>query len=349
MKISVFYDHVQQAAKEQGLGMEEALDWVRANGIDAVEINADNFDDDGPDDARETEFIGIGRRFLKTDPDLRLSVSKLKNLLKGAGLEVSNVVSFYDWQEHPEDMRGYRQLSIAKTLGAHLVMPIPGLYSKENLRTDQQKKEHDNMLGAMQQFTAEALRQGLLPVIEDFDNVLSPIRNISGMREFLDACPGLGVAFDTGNFRYSAEDVLKAYPIFRDKIKHVHLKDRHIPTDRKGFPVIVSDTAGTENGGVIPTEEDLARRKRLYGEPLVTLDAQYMYPCAVGYGELPMHDIMSMLKKDGYDGYAVMEFYGASSFTDYIEESAEWIQGQINLKERKTYAARRAARKAVSK
>ena len=62
-----------------------------------------------------------------------------------------------------------------------------------------------------------------------------------------------------------------------------------------------------------------------------------------------MHDIMSMLKKDGYDGYAVMEFYGASSFTDYIEESAEWIQGQINLKERKTYAARRAARKAVSK
>ena len=46
------------------------------------------------------------------------------------------------------------------------------------------------------------------------------------MDSFLDVALDLKVTLDTGNFIFSAQDVLTAEQMFLPKIMHVHLKDR---------------------------------------------------------------------------------------------------------------------------
>ena len=60
----------------------------------------------------------------------------------------------------------------------------------------------------------------------------------------------LGHAFDTGNYLYCGEDVLPALEHFRDRIGHVHLKDRRAKSDAASVPV---------GAGIVPVEEVVAK------------------------------------------------------------------------------------------
>ena len=194
MKISTFYNHVADAAKQQGVSLEEMMLRVKALGID----------------------------YLEMDLSVAGHIEETAALLDKVGIRASNICVNYEWGKDPEDMLDDVQIRMAKAFHSDKIMPIPGLYSSEA----RDPKELENMLQGMKTLAAKAEAEGLGICIEDYDTVLSPIATMGGMKYFLDRIPNLKVAFDTGNFAYVCEDVLEAYRLFSDRIIHMHLKDR---------------------------------------------------------------------------------------------------------------------------
>ena len=101
-----------------------------------------------------------------------------------------------------------------------------------------------------------------------------------------------------GNFRFANQAVGDAYQLLRDRIGHVHLKDRSY-TQRNG------EGAKT------------------------ALDGVNLYPAPVGGGDLPLEDILAQLKRDGYDGIYTIEHYGANHALEYLKDSVAWVQARL--------------------
>ncbi len=148
------------------------------------------------------------------------------------------------------------------------------------------------MVQGMKKLSELAKENGLTLTIEDYDDAMSPIATIGGMKIFFDAIPDLKVAFDTGNFAFSGDDVIDAKREFIGRTRHVHLKDR------------LWTRTGT-------------------GDPKECPDGTLLWPCAVGDGDLPIKEILQELKAVGYNGYAMAEFFGAASYAELIEKSIE--------------------------
>ena len=96
----------------------------------------------------------------------------------------------------------------------------------------------------------------------------------------------------------SGQDVLEAYTLLRGRVGHVHLKDRSF-VQRNGEG------------------------------PKVAMDGTPLYPCPVGGGDLPVAEVVSRLKRDGYGGIYTIEHYGASSALDYLRRSIDWVKEQL--------------------
>lgn len=261
MKIGVFYHHVECAAKEKGLSMEEMLHWVKEQGIDYVELDSTAIED----------------------------AEKLSGLLSKAGIGVSSICRFYDWNKDASDFHDFIQIRQAKALNCSKIMVIPGLYTSED--EEIRKEENQKILSAMEVFCEKAAAEGLTVTIEDFDNHQSPIATIEGMKWFLDRVPQLMVTLDTGNFYYSGEDVMDAKEVFSDRIVHVHCKDVLPPK--------------------VPTEE------------------RVMTPCAVGAGFISLKPCIRALEQRGYDGVYSIEHFGTADYFKAIEESAKWLKGVL--------------------
>ena len=72
----------------------------------------------------------------------------------------------------------------------------------------------------------QGAREGITVTVEDFDDECSPLSGMNGLRWFMDRIPDLGYTFDTGNFIIQKEDEQKAFELLKDRIVHVHCKDR---------------------------------------------------------------------------------------------------------------------------
>ena len=262
MKISVFYHHVRAAAEQQGVSLEEMMQRVKALGVD----------------------------YLEMDMEVADHIEETAELLSRVGLAASNVCCFYPWAKEPDNMLGDVQIRMAKAFHSDKIMPIPGLYSSE----ERDPAELENMLQGMKTLAKKAAEEGLRICIEDFDNELSPIATMEGMKYFTDRIPSLNVAFDTGNFSFSCENVLKAYDLLFNWIIHVHLKDR-ADAFRPGAP-----------------------KKRT--------DGSLMYPCAVGDGDLPLSIIIDDLEDRRYRGIYTLEFYDVEDYWKAIQESVNYLK-----------------------
>ena len=265
IKIGTFFHHIRQAALERSEILEQTFEYVRKLGYEAAEVDAD--DHEGAE------------------------------LLSKHGITVSSIYRNYSWQHEIVESAMQGHIRIAKDLGADKIMAIPGFFSEGD--TDIIRKEKlTRMAEGMSRLSELAAQNGLVLTIEDYDNSLSPISTIDGMKYFLDAVPELKVAFDTGNFEYSGEDVLTAEKAFADRIVHVHLKDRLY--SRKGI-----------------------------GDPCKCPDGRLLWPCAVGEGDIPMDELFNRLKATGYNGYAMAEFFGAASYSDTLKKSMEYLREKI--------------------
>lgn len=248
MTISVFYEHVAEAANQENMSIPEVLSRIRQAGITGVEMD---------------------RGRLSYD-------SQAEKYIKEADMSVHGLYQFFDF--------GYRYTKKDKKEAQALVddavrlqaqvLVIPGFIHEEDMddvMRKEQKIHCDNprilpvvrkMADAVGGIVDYAQEKGVVVSMEDFDDYHSPIATVEGLLWFLKQVKGLTVAFDTGNFLYSEETAEEVLGQLLPHVKQVHLKDRALRENdgeckatisgRKMYPVAVGS-------GCIAMEEIVRR------------------------------------------------------------------------------------------
>lgn len=288
IRLSTFFDHILQAEEQTGKHIPELLAEVKKAGISAVEIN---------------------RTYLLEHP-------ATLEMLETAGLQVSCIYEFYALERGRETEKARRHIEIARKTKAGKILIVPGFFSVEteefvNCVPDREKVWDYLSHSEKAQRMADGLREivemagsrniadtPITVVIEDFDDRNSPIACVSGMQWFAEQVPGLCFTFDTGNFIIHGENIFAAWEELKDKVVHVHCKDRKISSD-----------------------------KPLQTQKNATPDIKECYlPAAVGEGCIPIKELVYKMKEYGYRGYLAIEHFDAADQEAYMQKSAANLQ-----------------------
>ena len=199
-KISIFCDHIWTVARQEKISFREAAARIREIGYDGADVRVLQ----NPDELRILDSLGFGHACAIADIDY------------GAG-------------EQPE----MEALAIAflETYGYDRLLLVTGLMPEGSTQEDRD--------AARQRIAAFAKRvtdKGFCIMVEDYDNPRSLCYNMAGLDSLFTLAPNLGHVFDTGNYLFAGDDALVAYDQFRDRIAHVHLKDRVAPDDMHCVP-----------------------------------------------------------------------------------------------------------------
>lgn len=269
MKISAFYENIVPGAEASGIGMRAALERLKKAGMDRIYLMPQSWE---------------------KDKEL------LKEALPALGLEVEGLHSWILFPKNPSDTSYRGVIDLAAELGAEHVLFVPGMLTEGNTRRD-----INSILAGMRAAVTYGSEKGIHVLMEDFDGLLSPFNSIAGLQYFMDSIPGLGCAFDTGNFVMFREDELEAAAAFAEKIKFIHIKDRAITPLRPG------------------------NRKKLCA------DLSGVYPCTVGSGYIRIREIFEYLASRGITANAVAELYDCDPeyMLEDIEASIRWIKENI--------------------
>ncbi|WP_310832708.1 sugar phosphate isomerase/epimerase family protein [Paenibacillus pedocola] len=220
MKLSVFYDHIREAAGQNDRSLEEICTLVKSYGIDAVEIDAACYEP-------EEEMI--------------------KELLDKTGLQVSCMYGFFDFghedSEEVKDRQIHSFLSMAHRAGASRVLVIPGFLNEREM--DPASIEYQDCVQAMKTavttMCAYAKPLGITVGMEDFDALEAPFATTAQLLSFVREIAELSCTFDTGNFLYSGEDAMEAYTACKPYIGYVHCKDRTFEVHAGETPKLTTD------------------------------------------------------------------------------------------------------------
>lgn len=199
MKVSVFYEHILEAASQENKSLEEICELVFSYGITGVEIENTR---------------------LMTEKDI------VMNTLGKAGLSISCMYGFFDFAHEENIQSGINMINLAEELQIKKVMLIPGFLKKYEFLPGIYKKQVDKMVSFLKSVCDYAKKKGIMTVLEDFDGKEAPFATSKQLLYFFNHIPDLYCAFDTGNFLYSEEDSYQVLPLFLNRIGHVHCKDR---------------------------------------------------------------------------------------------------------------------------
>lgn len=269
MKIAVFYEHIAEAAQQENITPVKSIyEKVKSFGIDAVEIDYERA-------VKEEDFLFRD--------------------LEEADLSVSCMYGFFDFAHESTVEDGKRMVDFADKHNIRKIMLIPGFLKKVEFIPFLYQKKLDKMIVALTNICEYAKSRNIMVVLEDFDGKEAPFSTAEQLSVFLKRIPDLYCAFDTGNFLYSGEDSLKVLPVFLDRIRHVHCKDRTF-TAKEGE------------------------------EPKETVDGKKMYSCAVGSGCIRMKEILDQIIGSGYDDYLSIEHFGSLNQLSDMEKSAAYLK-----------------------
>ena len=197
MKITVFYNHIEEAMAATGRSLKEIATDLKNVGITGVEM----------------DYRDLCKDF------------SIAGKLYEEGLSINSCYMFFDWGKKPFfDPVKAKCLVDLKALHVENLLVVPGFITDEK----KFKKERKRMLRQLKNLSFLAKSMGIKLFMEDFDDETSPIKSIEGLKWFLDRAPYVKCAFDTGNFMPHGEDELAAYKVFKDNIGYVHLKDRSL-------------------------------------------------------------------------------------------------------------------------
>jgi len=194
MKMSVFYQHLTEAARQQGLPAEQVLLEARALGYEGLEVD---------------------HRDLAADPEgFAAFVGK-------AGFTVCSIPYFAEFHKgiYPEKIAA--AVRDVAAVGCRRILAIPGEWTGA-------ESELTPLVEGLTLLCREAARCSITVTLEDFDSVKSPCATAEGLAFFFDRVPNLRFNLDTGNFLYTDQDVLSCVPPLMDRIAHIHLKDRSL-------------------------------------------------------------------------------------------------------------------------
>ena len=292
--LSIFYEHLREGCKQRGISFREALAMARDCGIRGIEM----------------EYATLEQQ------------PELLEAIRAAGLEISNLYQFFDFgKDYAGGLElGSRMIRQAVSWGVKRVMIIPGFLTQEQadrlnrLCGDFEKTacfletlpETRAMRDALRVLVEQAAESDIFVSMEDFDSYDSPIARINELKWFLEQVPGLQHTLDCGNYVFSDENVKEAYEILKERIGHVHCKDRGTE----------AETAEALSGlMLLPGEEPGYRRG--------------LRPVPVGEGYLPIAELVQKLLADGYTGYLAIEHFGAEDQIGYMRKSAAFLHEVI--------------------
>ena len=209
-RISIFFDHVAEIARQEKTSISEAAQRVRKLGVEGI--------------------------------DVRVAMSEEQMcMLDSLGFQHASAIADIDFVkgDQPEAVR--QALDFAHRYGYTRLLVIPGLLPENASQTLM-----DDVCARITAFVKEASKEGIDVMVEDYDNPRSPCYNTQTLDHLFAASPQLSHVFDTGNYLFCGEDVMTALRHFRERIHHVHLKDRKAMHDRASLPV------GT---GIVPLKD----------------------------------------------------------------------------------------------
>lgn len=207
MKIAAFYENIVYGAEKGKVSIEDALDELKAEGLQMVYISQDSLK------GREEELM---------------------KLFRERGLSIEGLHQHFDFGHHPKDESYKEYIELALRVGAANCLIVPGLISKEDEKNRDEMIE--NMVKVVKKAAAYGKERGIAVCMEDYDSMASPYNSVEGLSYFLEEALELKCAFDTGNFVCFKEDEEAAFLRFADKICTVHLKDRSLDahTEKEG-------------------------------------------------------------------------------------------------------------------
>ena len=272
-QLNTFHEHVMEACAQRGMTEEAVLLHIKKAGIDGLECDW-----------------------------LRLKNAKEKAaLFDGCGIKADSIYRTFDMgrRDIRETEKEYRELfDIAAVLGTKKVLCIPGFIHPGDDAAEMRRHMNDQ-LAAM----CEAGKEyGIAVTLEDYDNVVSPCSTMGGLRAFFDAVPALGFSYDTGNFAYSCESALEAFHLLKDRIVHVHLKDRSY-----------------ENTYANAADDNW----------VADVSGKRLYPVPVCDGFIGIPDLLKELNAIGYEGAFSLEHFGAADQLDFIVRSAQNVRAAL--------------------
>ena len=295
IRLAIFYEHIREAMEQTGKSLEEVLDLVRRAEIRGVELDYS---------------------VLAQDPGL-------VGMLREHGLEVSGIYQFFEFgTRYAAGLHlGRKMITCAQKLGIPRVMVIPGFLEKEAAEALNRAsasyretaafmencQEIIAMRDALAELTEYGKERGIQVSMEDFDSFTSPIARMNPMKWFLDQVPGLGHTLDMGNYVFSDEDVREAYELLKDRVCHVHCKDRGMEEEKS--PELWEAL-------FLEPEEEPKHRRGLGSVP-------------VGEGYLPIKELVERLKDQKYQGYLAIEHFGAPDQLSYLQKSAEYLNSLL--------------------
>ena len=189
-KISIFSAHISTIAQQEGLSFTEAASKVKDLGYKGVDV------------------------FVFIEPDnLRI--------LDSLGFEHACAVTFFDLTASNLSEMENLSLSFVKEHSFDKLMLVPMADADKHIPADEIYRRIDA-------FVKRAATQNTRIVFEDCDNDAF-CNDLKSLEQLYEHVPGIGHAFDTGNYLYFGDDCLEAFGKLRDKIEHVHLKDRYSP------------------------------------------------------------------------------------------------------------------------
>lgn len=198
--LSVFYEHIFEAAQQSGNSVEECLRFAKSCGIDFLECDLWRLDE------RE----------------------EVKSLLDRCGMGVSCIYAHFDFLHDSAERSAEKYTALfdtARYFGAEKVLCIPGYYD-EGDRAAQLMR----FAKGLSDMCSAAQRYDITVTVEDFDDERSPCCRTADLLYLLENVAGLGYTFDTGNFRYCLEDAALSYAKLQRYVAHVHCKDRSYDT-----------------------------------------------------------------------------------------------------------------------
>ena len=211
-RISIFFDHVAEIARQENISIREAAQQVRQLGVDGIDVRTSMSNE-------QLDLLdSLGFEHACAIADI--------NLIGGEQPVVVRQV--LDFMHH----RRYTRLLL-----------LPGM-----LPENADSRYIDAACTRIAAFVKEASREGIDVMVEDFDNPRAICYNTPILDHLFAASPQLNHVFDTGNYPYCGEDVMVALHHFRERIHHVHLKDRKAMRHSASLPI------GT---GIVPLKEVL--------------------------------------------------------------------------------------------
>ena len=199
-KISIFCDHIETVARQEGISFAEAATRIKAMGYEGADIRVFQ----GAAKIKTLDSLGFAHACAITDIDYS----------KGEQKELEDkTIAFMDEQ-------GFDRLLLVTGL-------MPEGFPKA---------ERDAARERIAAFAARVAAKGYEIMVEDYDNERSLCYNAERIDSIFAVSKDMGLVYDSGNFLFAGQDAMEQYEHFRPRIGHVHLKDRKSATDMTCVP-----------------------------------------------------------------------------------------------------------------